>query len=238
MSTRREITRAATVAEIKATALRLMREQGSSDVRFADIAREMSMTAPALYRYFSGRDELLTALLEDAFTSLAEALEKALADEGSADPTTAFLAVCRSYRSWGREDPTRYALVFGVPVPGYDAPEQGPHSEAADRAFGCMAATAANALAAGLDVRPLGPPVTGPLAEVLCQPAKSASLPPQAMQAMLHSWAGIHGFVTLEAFGHLHWLPAEASDDLYEGLIRGMATYIGLPAGDPDRPAG
>jgi AcrR family transcriptional regulator len=189
----------------------------------------MSMTAPALYRYFSGRDELLTAMLGDAFTSLAETLEKALADESAPDPTSSFLAVCRAYRSWAREDPTRYALVFGVPVPGYDAPQQGPHCDAGDRAFGCMAATAANALAAGLEVRPLGPPPTPALEAVLAAGKGPGSLPAQTMQAMLHSWAGIHGFVSLEAFGHFGWLPPEASDELYEGLIRGMATYIGLP---------
>src|SRR3954449_3385127 len=89
--TRREITRAATVDEIKRTALALMREQGSTDIRFADIARAMSMTAPGLYRYFSGRDELITALVEDAFAELADELEKALVAADPDDPSAQLL---------------------------------------------------------------------------------------------------------------------------------------------------
>src|SRR5215510_16201657 len=68
--TRRERVRAATIEEIKATALRLMHDQGSADLRFSDIAREMGMTAPALYRYFSDRDALLSALVADAYNDL------------------------------------------------------------------------------------------------------------------------------------------------------------------------
>ena len=50
-----------------------MREQGTTDVRFTDIARVMGMTAPALYRYFADRDELLTALITDAYDDLGDA---------------------------------------------------------------------------------------------------------------------------------------------------------------------
>ena len=67
---RRERARAATIEEIKATALDLMREQHTTDVRFTDIARVMGMTPPALYRYFADRDELLTALITDAYDDL------------------------------------------------------------------------------------------------------------------------------------------------------------------------
>ena len=231
MSTRREITRAATVAEIKETALRFMREQGSTDVRFADIARAMSMTGPALYRYFSGRDELLTELLTDAFTSLADALEKALADSSEQDPAAPFWAVSRAYRSWALEDPTRYALVFGLQVAGYQAPEEGAHHVAGQRAFDCMIRTVLAAIDAGAEVKPLGPLVTPSLDSALA--VKSEGLDPRLMQAMLHPWAGIHGFVGLETFGHFSWCVGTASDDLFDGLIHGLATYIGLTTAPP-----
>ena len=64
---RRERARAATIEEIKATALEQMRESGTTDIRFTDIARAMGMTPPALYRYFADRDELLSALIVDGF---------------------------------------------------------------------------------------------------------------------------------------------------------------------------
>ena len=71
-ASRRERVRASTLAEIKGCALDLMREQGSTQVHFSDIARAMGMTAPALYRYFADRDDLLTALIRDAYNDLAE----------------------------------------------------------------------------------------------------------------------------------------------------------------------
>ena len=229
MSTRREITRAATVAEIKATALALMREHGTTDIRFADIARTMSMTAPALYRYFSGRDELLTAMLADAFTSLADCLEKSLTDVDSDDPHVSISAVCSAYRQWAGEDPTRFALVFGFPVPGYIAAAEGPHCDAGQRAFQALAAPVLRATQSGIDILPLGPAVTAPLREMFGH--KGSDLTPATMQALMHAWASVHGFICLEMFGHLAWCSPEAIDDLFDGLVDGLATYVGIPAG-------
>ena len=72
---RRDRVRAATIEEIKATASRMLREHGA-DLRFADIARDMGMTAPALYRYFADRDELLSALMVDGFQEMSDAARR------------------------------------------------------------------------------------------------------------------------------------------------------------------
>src|SRR3954468_126132 len=74
---RREKARAATIEEIKRTALVLMREHGTADLKFADIARAMDMTPPALYRYFADRDALLGELIADAYDELGAAVAKA-----------------------------------------------------------------------------------------------------------------------------------------------------------------
>jgi len=138
MQTRREITREATVREIKETALARMRDSGSTEVRFADIARDMRMSAPALYRYFDGRDELLTALIADSFTDLATALEQARDTVPTDDLGGRMVAICQALRSWAVRGPHRFALVLGPPVPGYAAPEEGPTTEAAHRAMAAL----------------------------------------------------------------------------------------------------
>lgn len=79
---RREPVRASTIEEIKATARRLMAESGTIEARFTDIARAMGMTPPALYRYFSDRDALLTALLTDGYNDLADRLTAAARTTG------------------------------------------------------------------------------------------------------------------------------------------------------------
>ena len=84
--TRRERARAATLTEIKQTALELMREHGTTDVRFTDIARVMGLTPPALYRYYADRDELLTDLITDGYRDLAAALAVAVRPDGARRP--------------------------------------------------------------------------------------------------------------------------------------------------------
>src|SRR4051812_48634710 len=102
---RREKARAATIEEIKRTALALMHEHGTADLKFADIARAMDMTPPALYRYFADRDALLGELIADAYDQLGAAVAKgrdALPDE---DVGGRFMAVAQAYRQWAREQP-------------------------------------------------------------------------------------------------------------------------------------
>lgn len=110
--------RAATIDEIKRTALALMRERGTVAVRFAEIARAMGLTAPALYRYFADREELLDALAEDAAAALTGALERARAAAPRGDPAAAWLAAGRAYRRWAHSEPHQFALVVGRPPPG------------------------------------------------------------------------------------------------------------------------
>ena len=134
--TRREKARLATTDEIKATALDLMREQGTTDVRFTDIARVMGMTAPALYRYFDDRDELLTALIADGYRALGARIAAALAPLPAEDLAGRWVAAASAYREWARSEPQQFALVLGMPVPGYVAPDEGPTTEAAKAAMG------------------------------------------------------------------------------------------------------
>ena len=146
---RRERARLATIDEIKATALDLMREQGTTDVRFTDIARVMGMTAPALYRYFADRDELLTALIADGYRALGARIAAALAPLPADDLAGRWVAAASAYRDWARCEPQQFALVLGMPVPGYVAPDEGPTTEAAKAAMGQLASIFVAAAGAG-----------------------------------------------------------------------------------------
>jgi len=250
---RRERSRAATRIEIKQTALDLMREHGSTHVRFTDIARVMGLTPPALYRYYADRDELLTEMITDGYHDLAAALSAAPGAAGaSGDPTARLQAVGLAYRAWALEDPQRFALIFGVPVPGYAAPPEGPTVVAAQRAMANLAEVVVRAAADGTLADPVvtevGPTVRAEMAErkntpgyVAAQtpdgsaapwPADQLDLPaiaPATHQAMLHSWAAMHGFVSLEAYGHLEWFSDQAREDLFTALLALAAVSMGLP---------
>ena len=82
------------------------------------------VSGPALYRYFASRDELLTELIIDAYDDLAQALRAAAEQHAGMRPRARFEALARAYRSWALAQPHRYRLLFGPPLPGYDAHAQ------------------------------------------------------------------------------------------------------------------
>jgi AcrR family transcriptional regulator len=229
---RRERTRAATTEEIKQTALDLMREQRTTDIRFTDIAKHMGLTPPALYRYFDGRDELLTALITDSYDELGNHVRKSLEgiDEGAL--WHRWVAAGQAYRGWASRAPERFALILGMPVPGYVADEQGPTTEAAKRAMSQLSGLFLEALARGALGHPLIRHVDAALAATAVEKHPEdheAGLPAESFQAMLHAWAGLHGFTSLEAYGHLDWIGPEARDALFLTQLELIATAAGLP---------
>jgi AcrR family transcriptional regulator len=122
--TRRERLRAETTVEIKATAIAQMAAQGAASLSLRAIAREMGMSAPALYRYFPNRDALVTALIIDAYNSLADALQTADKEQPVEDYNGRFRAVTHAYREWALTHRAEYALIYGTPIPGYVAPRE------------------------------------------------------------------------------------------------------------------
>lgn len=231
LGARRERARAATIDEIKQTALALMREQQTTDVRFTDIAREMGMTPPALYRYFADRDELLTALIADAYDELGRAMAEALAPLPERDVAARWLAAAQAYRHWARQEPQQFALILGLPVPGYVAPQDGPTTEASQRAMAQLSGLFVSALEHGKLHKPLLREVDDVIE--VCALGKNEDLgceiPAANFQAMLHAWASLHGFTSLEAYGHLDWMEPEARDALFVAQVRLAAKVSGLP---------
>ena len=229
---RRERARAATIEEIKATALDLMREQHTTDVRFTDIARVMGMTPPALYRYFADRDELLTVLITDAYNDLGDRVAASRDEVPATDIGGRWLAAAEAYRSWARQQPEQFSLILGMPVPGYAAQEEGPTTEAAKRAMNQLSALFVDAAVRGQ----LRPPLIDHVdpAMLTCagdkHPELNGVLAPESFQAMLQAWASLHGFASLEAYGHLDWLTAEARDSLFLSQVELIAKTSGLPA--------
>ncbi|MEU2632441.1 helix-turn-helix domain-containing protein, partial [Kitasatospora sp. NPDC007106] len=66
-----------TRAEIKDAALRQLAEGGTAALALVKIAKELGMSGPALYRYFASRDDLLGALISDAYEDAAAAVAAA-----------------------------------------------------------------------------------------------------------------------------------------------------------------
>ncbi|SES34578.1 TetR/AcrR family transcriptional regulator [Lentzea albida] len=113
----RERYRAQVRDEVKKHAWEQIASNGVTALSLNAIAKEMGMTGPALYRYFAGRDELITALIRDAYRSLADTVRAAH------EPGITAAGLAAVIREWALADPQRYMLIYGTPVPGYQAPD-------------------------------------------------------------------------------------------------------------------
>jgi AcrR family transcriptional regulator len=217
MATRRERARLATVAEIKAAALQQVASLGAPELTIRGVARAIGMSPAGIYRYYDSRDALLTDLLTDAYTDLADAVSAAAGwgpaggVDAPSDPLAALLAATVAYRDWALAQPARFLLIFGTPVPGYQAPPQGPTVTANQRMgavfFGLGAlAWAAGQVAPASGHRTAAEPTTEGQQDVLAQLRDLApDLPDDFVTRMLGGWALVHGLVTLEVTGQLHW---------------------------------
>lgn len=107
---------------IKEAAWKQIAEFGAPALSLRAIARDLKISAPAIYNYFPDRDALVTALIVDAFTSFGdwqlEARDSISADDHAGRMKTIGLA----YRDWALTYPQRYQLIFGTPIPGYKGP--------------------------------------------------------------------------------------------------------------------
>lgn len=203
VTTRRERLRAATVAEIKQAALEQVAAEGATALSIRGVARAIGMSPAGLYRYYDSLDALLTELIADAYNDLADAVVAATISPGSVRQR--LLAGMLAYREWCLEHPNRFLLVFGTPIPGYAAPEEGPTVEANRRigtAFFAVVAEgwSTGALALPVPARPPTPEERTFLDSV------APGFPPSWLAAFVSAWAHFHGMVTLEVLGQLDWV--------------------------------
>ncbi|RCG32867.1 TetR/AcrR family transcriptional regulator [Sphaerisporangium album] len=201
--TARERVRAELIGEIKDVARRQLAVDGATGLSLRAVARELGMVSSAIYRYFPSRDELLTALIIEAFNAVGEAAEAADAACPRDRYLDRWMAICRAIRAWALANPHEYALIHGSPVPGYVAP-QDTVAPAARDAF-VMAAILRDAEGAGkLTPRTAGLPPVPPsfaqdaerLRETLFAPLSHDVI----LQALM-AWTSVYGTISFELFG-------------------------------------
>jgi AcrR family transcriptional regulator len=238
--TARERVRAELVREITEIARRHIATHGAAGLSLRAVAREMGMVSSAIYRYFPGRDDLLTTLIIAGYNALGEAVEKAEAAPARGDYPGRWLAACRAVRDWALAHPHEYALVYGSPVPGYQAPEQtiGPASRAA-AVFGKIIREAHRAGAASG-----GGPAPGQAGRADPAPAVPRSFAPDAARlreaildgvpdhvaaGALIAWSGLFGLVSFELFGQFENVVTERAE-FFDYAAASLGRVAGLPA--------
>ncbi|OLF19100.1 TetR/AcrR family transcriptional regulator [Actinophytocola xanthii] len=188
---RRQQYREQTRQEVKRLALEQLAEHGVAGISVNAIGKRMGVTGPALYRYFVNRDALLTELISDGYHDLADTLQAAVTPPGA--PAARLLAAATALRAWALAAPHRYLLLFGTPVPGYQAPE---HTlAAANRAMTALLT------AVGEDSRP---PASDPLHGQVAEWGRRMGhghLTSRQQHWGLTVWSRLHGLLSLEVAG-------------------------------------
>ncbi|MFC5181501.1 TetR/AcrR family transcriptional regulator [Actinomadura harenae] len=226
--TARERARAELTREIKEEARRQLAASGAQGLSLRAVSRELGMVSSALYRYFPSRDELLTALIVDAYDTVGERGEKADRDAAGDGFRARWRAVCHALRNWAAEHPHEYALIFGSPVPGYAAPED--TIAPAARFPQVLIGIAQDAAAAGrLDAT--GPAPEGRLAGQLAAIIESGApdVTSTAMARLAASWSQLTGMIGFELFGQFA-NTLDPADEFFAYAVDRMADDLGLPA--------
>jgi AcrR family transcriptional regulator len=222
--TARERARAELTEEIKTAARQQLATVGAEALSLRAISRELGMVSSALYRYFASRDELLTALIIDAYDALGEAAEAAPTGD---DPMDDWIAVYAAIRAWARANPQEYALIYGSPISGYQAPQT--TVQPAARVPLLLLGLLQRAQASGRLVTPPDAPVpAGALAqqtEVLV--ALAPDVPPAVLVRTVIVWTQLFGMLSFELFGQLVG-SMDPADEFFASASRQMAAFVGL----------
>ena len=195
--TMRERYRAQVRDEVKQAALLQLAESGPAGLSISAIGKQLGVSGPALYRYFASRDELLTELVIDAYHDLAHALTDAARHAPGLHPRARLEDIARAYRSWALAQPHRYRLLFGPPLPGYNAHAQR-LVEAAQASMNVLLGVLRQ-----LGDRTGNPPAE-PLASQLLALARTYGPDVDAAIALraINIWSRLHGLVSLEIAGN------------------------------------
>ncbi|MDS1268854.1 TetR/AcrR family transcriptional regulator [Lipingzhangella sp. LS1_29] len=232
--TRRRRVRAATVTEIKQTARQLLVGSGAAGVSLRAIAREMGMTAPGLYRYFSGLEDLLEALQVDCFEELTAHVRAAIAACPDHDLDGQTNAAARAFREWATQFPAEFTLLFG-PESGHHSacPEAGPARDAGER-FGAVFFSLFYRIWAEQRFVPPRPQTVpdglkhslAPFAEI-ASCGQDRQVPVEAIRVLASVWARLYGLICMEVFHQLDYVVRDMGP-LFEAELREILELVGV----------
>jgi AcrR family transcriptional regulator len=214
--------------EIVASARVQLAEVGPAALSLRAVARDLGVVSSAVYRYVASRDELLTLLIVEAYDSLGEQTEAAVAASRRRAPLKRWVDAALTVRAWAFDHPHEYALVYGTPVPGYEAPADRT-TPAGIRVSRALLSIVQDAWADGALDEPDGPTISRPLAKDLAtlKATIAVEVPDTVLVRALAAWTQLFGLVSFELFGQTRGLTAH-DEDLFRSTVTATGEQAGL----------
>ena len=156
--------------------MQLLHSHGAEGLSMRRLAGELGVSTQVAYSRVGGKADIVRALHDDAFEALAAMVEDALAPAGSRAHVH---EVAQRYFDHALEDPVRFELMFGAPVPEFRRDERTHAVEVA-----CFGRTWVAAVRAFLDVE---------------RPEREG---PTAARLAWRLWTAVHGITTVHLAGH------------------------------------
>lgn len=228
---KRQQARDRTEAQIIEVGRRHLITDGAAGLSLRAVAREIGLVSSAVYRYVASRDDLLTLLLVDAYTELADTVDAA-AESVSGDWAARLVVMAHAARRWAVDQPARWALLYGSPVPGYRAPAEltvGPGT----RVVGALFAVIADGIRAGAvpDPKDVAPKPVSEDFDRVREEFGFAGGDPVLLQCFL-VWATLVGAISLEVFGQYGPDTLSAPELVFDGQVQLLVQALVSPVGD------
>lgn len=224
-ASRRDRQRSATEAEIKAAARGQLADVGVDGVSLRGIAREMGMTAPAIYRYFDSLEGLMASMCADFFEEVADAIDAALAEAGP-DLTVRLHAAVRTFRRWAVDHPAEFTMMFRKVT---NPTNQLHHVEASQRFAGLFF----ELFVTMWHERPFEPPPAKDLPRAACDQLAAfadehgVQVDEGALWVFARAWVRLYGVICMEVFGQLAFMFPDVQP-YFEAELAALTRTIGI----------
>lgn len=217
-------------AAILHTASEHLASEGAASISLRAIARELGMASSAIYRYFASRDDLLTALIIEAYDDLGAHAEAVLARSASRAPADRWVEAAMAIRAWALGHPHDYALLYGTPIPGYAAPDD--TVVPGTRVSLALVSVVRDAAADGRLGRPSRSARVSAETSRSMVPLRDAidlDVSDEVLLLVLVAWTQLFGLLTFELFGQTKGF-VDDDEQLFRDAATTMAAQLGLGA--------
>lgn len=221
-----------TAERIKAVAHKQMSDHGTAGLSLRSIAREIGVTAPAIYNYYPSINDLITALIVDAFNALAASMQEAMEAASGETVAPAIKAATQAYRAWALQNPIDFQLIYGNPIPGYVAPSE-LTAPLARKPFLHMfdlflQGWRSGELKVPTEYAQVPPHIARHLREWRLQ--TDMDLPDVLVCLLASGWVRLHGLVMLELFQHTGPFIGD-TEELFHYEMNAFMTRLGMKYG-------